>query len=284
MKIKKILNQNAVLVDDHGEEKVAIGKGVGFGKQKNDLIFSKDIEHLFVMEPEGQQKLQNLLNQIDEKYFFAAEHIIDHAETVLMEKLNEHIFVALTDHIAFAAQNITNGIVIRNKLLSEIEVLYNEEFAIAQWAVDYLNRTLNIPYGYDEAGYIAIHIHSARMGKSSNYASIREVTIISEVIHIIAQEVGVDIYSREMALDYSRLANHLRLLLQRYQNQRYASLDQDIIEMVRTKYPESYQIAKKIRVFLMKNYQLAITTEEQGYLAIHVERLRGAKNETKGEE
>ncbi|GCF93325.1 transcription antiterminator BglG [Enterococcus florum] len=285
MKIKKILNQNAVLVEDQGEEKVAIGKGVGFGKQRNDLIHSREIERLFVMEPEGQQKLQNLLNQINEKYFFAAEAIIDHAETVLMEKLNEHIFVALTDHIAFAAQNIVNGIVIRNKLLSEIEVLYGEEFGIAQWAVDYLNRTLEIPYGYDEAGYIAIHIHSARMGKSSNYASIREITIISDVIHVIEKEVAIDIRSKELALDYSRLANHLRLLLQRYHNQRYAVLDQEIIEMVRKKYPESYQIAKKVRVFLMKNYQLAITTEELGYLAIHVERLRGVKRETndKGE-
>lgn len=165
MKIKKILNQNAVLVDDQGEEKIAIGKGVGFNKQRNDLLFSRDIERLFVMEPEGQQKLQTLLNQINESYFFAAEAIIDHAETVLMEKLNEHIFISLTDHIAFAAQNIENGIVIRNKLLSEIEILYGEEFGIAQWAVDYLNRTLEIPYGYDEAGYIAIHIHSARTGK-----------------------------------------------------------------------------------------------------------------------
>ena len=79
------------------------------------------------------------------------------------------------------------------------------------------------------------------------------------------------------------MANHLRLLLQRYQNQRYAVLDQDIIEMVRNKYPDSYQIAKKIRVFLMKHYQLAITTEELGYVAIHVERLRKIK-EYKGEE
>ena len=77
------------------------------------------------MEPEGQQKLQTLLNQINETYFFAAEAIIDHAETVLMEKLNEHIFISLTDHIAFAAQNISNGIVVRNKLLSEIEILYS---------------------------------------------------------------------------------------------------------------------------------------------------------------
>ncbi|WP_270692838.1 PRD domain-containing protein [Enterococcus malodoratus] len=282
MKIKKILNQNAVLVDDRGEEKIAIGKGVGFSKQRNDLLFPRDIERLFVMEPEGQQKLQTLLNQINEEYFFAAEAIIDHAETVLMEKLNEHIFISLTDHIAFAAQNIANGIVVRNKLLSEIEILYSEEFGVAQWAVDYLNRTLEIPYGYDEAGYIAIHIHSARTGKNNNHDSIREVTIISDVIHLIEQELEIDIRSKETALDYSRLANHLRLLLQRHQKQRYAVLDQEIIEMVRNKYPESYQVAKKIRVFLMKSYQLAITTEELGYVAIHVERLRKVK-EHRGE-
>ena len=101
MKIKKILNQNAVLVDDHGEEKIAIGKGIGFSKQKNDLLYSREIERLFVMEPEGQQKLQTLLNQINETYFFAAEAIIDHAETVLMEKLNEHIFISFgTNYLA----------------------------------------------------------------------------------------------------------------------------------------------------------------------------------------
>lgn len=283
MKIKKILNQNAVLVDDQGEDKIAIGKGIGFSKQKNDLLFARDIERLFVMEPEGQRKLQTLLNQIDERYFFATEAIIDRAETVLMEKLNEHIFISLTDHIAFAAQNIENGIVIRNKLLSEIEVLYGEEFGIAQWAVDYLNQTLEIPYGYDEAGYIAIHIHSARTGKNSNHDSIREVSIVSDIIHLIEKELEIDIRSQDMALDYSRLANHLRLLLQRYQKQRYAVLDEEIFEMVRNKYPESYQVAKKIRVFLMKNHQVAITTEELGYIAIHVERLRKVKEHKKGE-
>lgn len=34
MKIKKVLNQNAVLVLDEGQEKVAVGKGVGFNKTK----------------------------------------------------------------------------------------------------------------------------------------------------------------------------------------------------------------------------------------------------------
>ena len=62
MKIKKIFNQNAVLVDDDGQEKVAIGKGVGFDKKRNDLIFHREIERMFVMEPESKMKLQSLLN------------------------------------------------------------------------------------------------------------------------------------------------------------------------------------------------------------------------------
>lgn len=276
MKIKKILNQNAVLVDDQGEEKVAIGKGIGYDKKRNDLLFSREIERLFILEPEGQLKLQNLLNQIDEKYLFLAEKIIDRAETVLMEKLNEHLLIALTDHIAFASENISNGILVRNKLLKEIEVLYSEEFAVAQWAIDFLTKELDIPFSYDEAGYIAIHIHSARSGQSNNHRSIREVIIISDIISIIEDNISVNLRSEDMALHYSRLANHLRLLLQRYHNQNYAALDDEIVEIVKRKYSESYEIAKMVRVLLMKQYQLSITSEELGYLAIHIERLRVA--------
>lgn len=116
MKIKKVLNQNAVLVLDEGQEKVAVGKGVGFNKTKNDVLSRQLVERMFVMEPEGLKKLQVLLSQIEDKYFLASEEIIQHAETVLGEKLNEHINIGLSDHIAFAAENIQNNIIVRNKL------------------------------------------------------------------------------------------------------------------------------------------------------------------------
>lgn len=221
----------------------------------------------------------NLLKQIDEKFFFSAEHIINHAETVLMEKLNEHLIIALTDHIAFSAENILHGIIVKNKLLSEIEVLYPEEFSIAQWAVGYLNDELGIPYGYDEAGYIAIHLHSARVGQTDNQKSIREVTIISDIICLIENELSLNLHTDNMSLNYSRLANHLRLLLQRFKRNQYAVLDEDILKIVKQKYQESYEIAKKIRVLLLKTYHLSITKEELGYLAIHIERLRFSTNQ-----
>lgn len=277
MKIKKVLNQNAVLVEDVGQEKVAVGKGVGFNKKKNDLLFPNQVERMFVMEPEGVKKLQVLLSQIDEKYFFVTEEIIAHAETVLGEKLNEHINIGLSDHIAFAAENIQNNIIVRNKLLNEIEILYTEEFSIAQWAVDYLTQTLGIPFSYDEAGYIAIHIHSARSGRTDNSKSIREVTIVSEIIHLIEQELGIDIHDEKMSLSYSRLVNHLRLFIHRFQQNQYAVLDDEILDVVRKKYAESYEISKKVQVLLMRNFHYQVPNEELGYLAIHIERLRMTK-------
>jgi len=277
MKIKKVLNQNAVLVLDEGQEKVAVGKGVGFNKTKNDVLSRQFVERMFVMEPEGLKKLQVLLSQIEDKYFLASEEIIQHAETVLGEKLNEHINIGLSDHIAFAAENIQNNIIVRNKLLSEIEILYSEEFAIAQWAVEYLTQTLEIPFSYDEAGYIAIHIHSARSGRTDNSKSIREVTIVSEIIHLIEQELAIDIHDDKNSLSYSRLVNHLRLFIHRFQQNQYAVLDEEILEVVKKKYAESYEISKKVQVLLMRNFHYQVPNEELGYLSIHIERLRMTK-------
>ena len=277
MKIKKVLNQNAVLVLDEGQEKVAVGKGVGFNKTKNDVLSRQLVERMFVMEPEGLKKLQVLLSQIEDKYFLASEEIIQHAETVLGEKLNEHINIGLSDHIAFAAENIQNNIIVRNKLLSEIEILYSEEFAIAQWAVEYLTQTLEIPFSYDEAGYIAIHIHSARSGRTDNSKSIREVTIVSEIIHLIEQGLAIDIHDDKNSLSYSRLVNHLRLFIHRFQQNQYAVLDEEILEVVKKKYAESYEISKKVQVLLMRNFHYQVPNEELGYLSIHIERLRMTK-------
>jgi beta-glucoside operon transcriptional antiterminator len=277
MEIQKALNQNAVLVLDEGQAKVAIGKGIGFKARPGEMLAQEAIERLFVLEPEGIKKLQTLLGQIDEKFFFATEDIIGHAEAVLGEKLNPHINIGLCDHIAFAAENIQNHIFVRNKLLKEIEVLYPEEFSIAQWAVDYLKRELDIAYSFDEAGYIAIHIHTARCKNTDNSESIREITIISEIVRLIERELSLSLDGEDYALTYSRLVNHLRLFIQRSQTKGYVGLDQEIMGLVQGKYPESYAISKKIQVLMQQDFHYLVLNEELGYLAIHIERLRMIK-------
>lgn len=51
MEIQKALNQNAVLVLDEGQAKVAIGKGIGFKARPGETIAQDAIERLFVLEP-----------------------------------------------------------------------------------------------------------------------------------------------------------------------------------------------------------------------------------------
>src|SRR5690625_2433587 len=125
MRITKILNNNAVVVMDDGEEKIAIGAGVGFEKKKKDIVNQAKIEKVFVSKESEQ--LQQLLLRIPEEHFMITEEIIAYAEENLGTKLNDHIRIALTDHISFAIEREKQGIHIKNKLLPEIKVLRSEE-------------------------------------------------------------------------------------------------------------------------------------------------------------
>ncbi|MEG2292855.1 MAG: PRD domain-containing protein [Carnobacterium sp.] len=277
MKIKKVFNQNAVLVVDGTTEKVAIGKGIGFNKKKNDLVFDYDIEQLFIMENE-QENFQQLLSQIDESYFFASERIIEHAEHALKEKLNEHIHIALGDHIAFAMDRLKNGIVVRNKLRKEIEVLYAEEFLIAEWAIEYLSTQFGSVFTLDEAAYIAIHIHSARTGEYGNSKSIREITMVSEMARVVGEELVLDFNQADLSLSYSRLVTHLRFVLERFYTKKYHTMDLEVLAIIKKNYHASYQIALKVAEMMKQDFNVVLPDDELGYITIHIERLSGLKN------
>ena len=60
MEIQKALNQNAVVVIDEVQEKVAIGKVIEFKARPGEMLAQEAIERLFVLEPEGIKKRQTL--------------------------------------------------------------------------------------------------------------------------------------------------------------------------------------------------------------------------------
>lgn len=138
MKIKKILNNNAVVVTDNNVEKIAIGAGIAFQKKKNDIINPSKIEKLFVMKE--NERFQQLLLQIPEEHFALSEEIITYAEESLGSKLNDHIHIALTDHLSFAIERVRDGINLKNKLLHEIKILYKKEFDIGLWALRHIEK------------------------------------------------------------------------------------------------------------------------------------------------
>lgn len=242
MKISKILNNNAVVVRDGQEEKIAIGTGIAYGKKKNDVVNQQKIEKLFVMKE--NEKLQQLLNRIPEEHFIISEKIITYAEEYIGSKLNEHIHIALTDHLSFAIEREQEGIHLKNKLLHEIKILYKQEYEIGLWAIKYIKEKCNIELPIDEAAYIALHIHTMKDQGGDMRQTVIQTTIIRDIVQTITEFLNIHIHEDDIS--YHRLITHLRFALTRMNQNELHTMDNEMIEMIKKKFPLSYQCATEI--------------------------------------
>lgn len=87
------------------------------------------IQKVFALKnKETTDNFKMLLREVPVDHMMAVEEIITYAKNTLGKKLNENIYVSLTDHINFAMERFRDGIEIRNALLWEIKQLYKEEF------------------------------------------------------------------------------------------------------------------------------------------------------------
>ncbi|CQR46316.1 Levansucrase and sucrase synthesis operon antiterminator [Paraliobacillus sp. PM-2] len=270
MKLKKILNNNAVLVVDGNQEKVAVGTGIAYGKKKNDVINKNKIEKLFVMKE--NEKLQQLLSRISEEHFIISEEIISYAEQTIGMKLSEHIHITLTDHVSFSIERIQNGMHLKNKLLNEIKILYKEEFEIGLWALKKMKERLDIDMPIDEAAFIALHIHTMKLSGGNYKETVRQTTIVSEMVQVIVDYLGLKI--KEDDISYQRLITHLRFVLHRVKHSDQYSMDPEMLTMIKDKFSQSYHCAKEVSEQIAATYHIDFPESELGYIAIHLERLR----------
>ena len=270
MKIKKILNNNAAIVIEDNQEKIVIGPGIAFNKGKNDLINRNKIDKLFVVK--NDDHLGQLLPQIPVEHMALTQEIIQYAEERLQVKLNPHIFIALADHLSFAIERHEDGIFIKNKLLSEIKILYKKEFDIGVWAINYVEEKIGIRMPIDEAAFIALHLHTASVPSGDLQVSLRQTSIINEIIHIIRDYFSISL--EETGLSYERLITHLRYTLYRINDTAERTMDDEMLIMVRNKLPSSYHCATKIAEYLSRQHAIQLPSEEVGYITIHIERLR----------
>lgn len=270
MKITKVLNNNAVVIMDEEQEKIAIGAGVGFGKGKNDIVQPTKIEKLFVLKE--HEKLQQLLVRIPEEHLILTEEIIRYAEQFMGVKLNDHILLVLTDHISFAIEREQEGIHLQNKLLQEIRVLYKQEFEVGVWALQLIKEKFQLEMPIDEAAFIALHIHTMKMKGGDLRETVRQTTIVRDMVDTIKDVLGIEM--KEEDISYERLVTHLRFALLRTSKYDVHSMDEDMLDMIKMKYKKSFQCAKKVADKVEKAHGISLPDEELGYITLHIERLR----------
>ncbi|GED01705.1 PRD domain-containing protein [Bacillus atrophaeus] len=273
MKIAKVYNNNVVsVINEHDKESVIMGRGIAFQKKAGDKVDEGRIEKIFTLENKDvSEKFKTLLYEIPLECMEVSEEIISYAKMRLGKKINDSIYVSLTDHINFAIERHKKGLDIKNALLWETKRLYKEEFSIGKEALLMVEKKTGISLPEDEAGFIALHIVNAELNEEMpNIISITKV--MQETLSIVKYHFNIEF--DEESLYYYRFVTHLKFFAQRLFNGTYMeSSDDFLFETVKEKYHRAYKCTEKIKQYIQKEYDYELTSEELLYLTIHIERV-----------
>ncbi|WP_370773906.1 BglG family transcription antiterminator LicT [Clostridium sp.] len=282
MIVEKVLNNNVVVSIDPTTRKevILMGSGIAFNKKPGQLIDARRIEKTFIVDDENLgNKIKKLINQIPEGIFELTDEIITHAIVELNVELDKQIYVSLADHITFAVKRFKNGITIKNELLNEIRRVHRNEFKVSLWAVDYINKKLDIQLPEDEAGFIALHFVNASY-KETTMKSVESTKIIKDILNIIKYYFSIEL--DEDDLNYDRLLTHLKYFAKRIVNNNKQNInDSGFIKVISTTYPEAYGCAIKIGEYIRSNNNYDVNEDEIVYLTMHIQRVISVAREKK---
>ncbi len=194
MIINKILNNNVVVVKDKsGKEKIVMGKGIAFKKSVGETFDETKIDKVFTLTNiDISNKFQELIYDIPVKHIKLADQIISYAKLQLGKKLNDMIYISLTDHIHTSIVRFIDGITIKNALLYDIKRFYPDEFNIGMYALNVIEEILKIRLPEDEAGFIALHIVNADMDETGIQQMYTMTKIMQQILNIVKYVFNVE--------------------------------------------------------------------------------------------
>lgn len=274
MQIKKVLNNNVVVVETADQkEMIVMGRGIAFQKKAKDFVNEEQIEKTFILETRAlTEKMKELLMDIELTHLRVADDIIQFAQEKLQTDLKENIFLTLTDHINFAIARYKKGIHLQNALLWEIKRFYREEFQVGLQALVFIKKETGIQLDENEAGFIALHLVNSRVDKQQIDQTSIMTKIVQDILEIVKYHYGVVL--NESSLNYTRFVTHLQYVAQRIiDNELVVSQDDFLYEQVKQKYPNAFLCMEKINRYLKAQHHVTLSKDECVYLTIHIFRV-----------
>ena len=273
--IKKINNNFAVAIDDAGTPIIINGKGVGFGTPYELTNLDNIKRSYYCVDP----RFINLISNLDESIIDASSQIVIYAEKKLKVILNQNLTFSLADHLDFAIKRIREGKSFDYGITFEMGYLHPKEMEVANTAVKYLQKIFDVKLPKSEGSAIAMHILEAENHKEKPVTSQDTDHFFEKISNVIEKEMGIIVDNNDF--NYFRFITHIQYLLERKnQNIEIESKNNQLFEITKQQYSDSYQVALKIKDCISEAYGYAIGNEEILYLMLHINRL---KAKSKGE-
>ena len=271
--IEKVINNNIISAyEKSGAEVIVMGRGIGFKKKQGEVVPADQISKIFRIKSRTlTEQFKELLANMPLERVRISDEIISHAKDHLKLKLNQSIYVTLTDHINFAIERVSQGIEPQNALLWEIKRFYPQEFQLEIYALELIHDRLGILLPEDEAGFIALHFVNAEYGTDIRDA-VKFPDQMQAIVDIVERELGILL--DESSLHYERFMTHIKFLIQRiYRKELLSSEDRELSLMMQRKCPREYQCSVKVAEYIMQATGCRLSEEEIMYLSVHIRRV-----------
>ncbi|MBD7915063.1 family 1 glycosylhydrolase [Clostridium sp. Sa3CUN1] len=166
MIIKQMLNNNVIIAENEKKEEVVVmGKGLAYGAKKGQVVPEDKIEKIFTNEKGYDfNHFAKLVSEIDLANFDFIESLINYIRESLDKKLNNSIYITLTDHINTLLERAEVGAYVKNTMLWDIKRLYKKEFEISRQVVSKINEKLVSKFDEDyyRIEYLREHIKAMK--------------------------------------------------------------------------------------------------------------------------
>ena len=274
MRIEKVINNNIIQArDNNGVELVVMGRGIGFGKGPGSEVNNAAIEKTFRLDNmDDKEQFKRLLASLPLEHIRLANDIISYARESLKIRLNQNVYLTLTDHISFVIDRYRAGMNFDNILADEVRLFYPLEYSVGRYALEMIEERTGCRLVEDEAASIALHIINGETNLVMG-AAFRMIKIMREMMEIIERHItipeGRNYPKERLASDLKQLANRL------VSDEPMSGRKDDVLySFVQDHYKEEYQIINGINEYIEGAYQCSMTEEEKIYLALNIKRMR----------
>ena len=276
MRVVKVLNNSVILaVEDGAGEVILMGKGIGFRKTIGQTLESDECERVFVLrDRETNRNILQLAAETDERIFEITRQAVDYAVTKYHMQLRDHLYLALTDHLAFAVRREAEGTVIPSYYAVEVRRYNPEEYDVGRYARQLVQSQLGVELPEYEITNIAFHFINAQHVRRQSDDDRRMAEIVKGVLEIVKYNFGLS-YNEE-TVSYSRFLTHVQALAQRLVQHIEVTddLTEFLYQQVVPKCPEEYRCAGKVAEFLDEAFHITLSHPEALYLTMHIHRIR----------